>query len=67
MAAFYEEAVAGMIVHHAEKWKQAVSKPELRGWFVGQVLKACDGRADPAKVRECLDAHARDYAIREAE
>lgn len=26
--------------------QQARAKPELRGWFVGQVMKAMNGRAD---------------------
>jgi aspartyl-tRNA(Asn)/glutamyl-tRNA(Gln) amidotransferase subunit B len=29
-------------------------KTQTFGWFVGQVMKATGGRADPARVREAL-------------
>jgi Asp-tRNA(Asn)/Glu-tRNA(Gln) amidotransferase B subunit len=58
MAKFYEEVVYSIIVHHADKWEQAKASPSLREWFVARVMLACDGKADPLKVRRFLDQQA---------
>ena len=29
-------------------------KPQAIGWFVGQVMKATKGQADPARVKELV-------------
>ncbi|MEM9735571.1 MAG: hypothetical protein AAF908_03080, partial [Pseudomonadota bacterium] len=34
-----------------EKVEQAKSKPTLAGWFVGQVMKASKGKANPQAVQ----------------
>lgn len=61
MAAFYEEVICCLIALHDDKWKQAVANPKLRGWFVGHVMKACEGRrCNPDKVRASIDRHAED-------
>jgi len=32
------------------------TKPQALGWFVGQVMKATQGKANPATVNELLKA-----------
>jgi aspartyl-tRNA(Asn)/glutamyl-tRNA(Gln) amidotransferase subunit B len=36
--------------------EQAKAKPALLGWFVGQVMKASGGKANPQAVNELLKA-----------
>jgi len=36
--------------------EQAKEKPALIGWFVGQVMKATQGKASPQAVNELLKA-----------
>jgi aspartyl-tRNA(Asn)/glutamyl-tRNA(Gln) amidotransferase subunit B len=33
----------------------AAGKEQLRGWFVGQIMKATRGKANPALVNQLLD------------
>ena len=53
-----EAAVAEVIAANPDKAAQAQAKPSLAGWFVGQVMKATGGKANPqavnALVREKL-------------
>ena len=53
-----EAAVAEVIAANPDKVAQAQAKPSLAGWFVGQVMKATGGKANPqavnALVREKL-------------
>ena len=49
-----EAAVAEVIAANPEKAAQAVEKPSLAGWFVGQVLKATGGKANPQAVQEAV-------------
>ncbi|MEM9029962.1 MAG: Asp-tRNA(Asn)/Glu-tRNA(Gln) amidotransferase subunit GatB [Pseudomonadota bacterium] len=53
-----EKAVADVIAANPDKAEQAKAKPNLAGWFVGQVMKATGGKANPqtvqAMVREKL-------------
>jgi aspartyl-tRNA(Asn)/glutamyl-tRNA(Gln) amidotransferase subunit B len=53
-----EAAVAEVIGANPDKVAQAQAKPALAGWFVGQVMKATGGKANPqavnALVREKL-------------
>ncbi|HET7411935.1 MAG TPA: Asp-tRNA(Asn)/Glu-tRNA(Gln) amidotransferase subunit GatB [Pararhizobium sp.] len=53
-----EAAVDAVIAANPDKVEQAKAKPSLAGWFVGQVMKATQGKANPqavnALVREKL-------------
>ena len=45
-----EKAVDEIIAANPEKVEQAKAKPALAGWFVGQVMKATGGKANPQAV-----------------
>ena len=45
-----EKAVDDVIAANPEKVEQAKAKPSLAGWFVGQVMKATGGKANPQAV-----------------
>ena len=47
-----DTAVAEVIAANPDKAAQAVEKPSMAGWFVGQVLKATGGKANPQAVQE---------------
>jgi aspartyl-tRNA(Asn)/glutamyl-tRNA(Gln) amidotransferase subunit B len=49
-----EKAVDQIIASNPDKVGQVTSKPTLLGWFVGQVMKASGGKANPAAVNEVL-------------
>jgi aspartyl-tRNA(Asn)/glutamyl-tRNA(Gln) amidotransferase subunit B len=49
-----EAAVDQIIAANPEKVEQAKAKPTLLGWFVGQVMKATGGKANPQAVNELL-------------
>jgi aspartyl-tRNA(Asn)/glutamyl-tRNA(Gln) amidotransferase subunit B len=49
-----EKAVDEIIAANADKAEQAKLKPNLLGWFVGQVMKSSGGKANPAAVNEIL-------------
>jgi aspartyl-tRNA(Asn)/glutamyl-tRNA(Gln) amidotransferase subunit B len=51
-----EKAVDAIIAANPEKVTQAKAKPSMLGWFVGQVMKATGGKANPAAVNEILKA-----------
>ncbi|MEC9431417.1 MAG: Asp-tRNA(Asn)/Glu-tRNA(Gln) amidotransferase subunit GatB [Pseudomonadota bacterium] len=51
-----EQAVADVIAANPEKARQAVEKPSMAGWFVGQVMKATGGKANPKAVNEIVRA-----------
>ena len=51
-----EKAVDDIIAANPEKVEQAKAKPTLLGWFVGQVMKATGGKANPQAVNELLKA-----------
>ncbi len=51
-----EEAVEAAIAANPEKFEQAKTKPGLLGWFVGQVMKAMGGKANPPAVNAALRA-----------
>ena len=51
-----EAAVDDVIAANPEKVEQAKEKPQLLGWFVGQVMKATQGKANPQAVNEILRA-----------
>jgi aspartyl-tRNA(Asn)/glutamyl-tRNA(Gln) amidotransferase subunit B len=45
-----EAAVDAVVAANPDKAAQAVAKPSLAGWFVGQVMKATGGKANPQAV-----------------
>ena len=45
-----EKAVDEVIAANPDKVEQAKAKPTLAGWFVGQVMKATQGKANPQAV-----------------
>ena len=47
-------AVEAVIVANAAKAEQAKTKPGMLGWFVGQVMKATGGKANPQAVSDAL-------------
>jgi aspartyl-tRNA(Asn)/glutamyl-tRNA(Gln) amidotransferase subunit B len=49
-----EKLVDGIIAGNPDKVAQAKAKPTVIGWFVGQVMKASGGRANPQVVNELL-------------
>ncbi len=51
-----EKAVDDIIAANPDKVEQAREKPTLLGWFVGQVMKATGGKANPQAVNALLKA-----------
>ncbi len=51
-----EQVVDEIIARFPDKVAQARAKPAVIGWFVGQVLKASGGKANPQAVNELLKA-----------
>jgi aspartyl-tRNA(Asn)/glutamyl-tRNA(Gln) amidotransferase subunit B len=51
-----EKAVDEIIAANPEKVAQARAKPNLLGWFVGQVMKATGGKANPQAVNDIVRA-----------
>ncbi len=49
-----EKAVDEIIAKNPDKVEQAKAKPAMIGWFVGQVMKASGGKANPQAVNEIL-------------
>jgi aspartyl-tRNA(Asn)/glutamyl-tRNA(Gln) amidotransferase subunit B len=49
-----EKMVDDIIAGNPDKAAQAKAKPALIGWFVGQVMRASGGRANPQGVNELL-------------
>ena len=49
-----EKAVDEIIAANPDKVAQAKEKPALIGWFVGQVMKATQGKASPQAVNDLL-------------
>jgi aspartyl-tRNA(Asn)/glutamyl-tRNA(Gln) amidotransferase subunit B len=49
-----ERVVAEIVAANPDKAEQAKSNPKLVGWFVGQVMKASGGKANPQAVNELL-------------
>ena len=45
-----------MIAANPDKVAEVKAKPEGIGWFVGQVMKATGGKANPQAVNELLKA-----------
>ncbi|WP_127524193.1 Asp-tRNA(Asn)/Glu-tRNA(Gln) amidotransferase subunit GatB [Mesorhizobium sp. Z1-4] len=51
-----EKAVDEVIAANPDKVAQAKEKPTLAGWFVGQVMKATGGKANPQAVNDLVNA-----------
>jgi aspartyl-tRNA(Asn)/glutamyl-tRNA(Gln) amidotransferase subunit B len=49
-----ETVVDDIIAKNPDKVEQAKTKPALIGWFVGQVMKASGGKANPQAVNDLL-------------
>ena len=49
-----EKLVDEVIAANAEKVAQVAEKPSMIGWFVGQVMKASAGKANPQAVNKLL-------------
>ncbi|MGF1500447.1 MAG: Asp-tRNA(Asn)/Glu-tRNA(Gln) amidotransferase subunit GatB [Paracoccaceae bacterium] len=49
-----EAAVDEVIAANPDKVAQAKAKPSLAGWFVGQVMKATGGKANPQAVQQIV-------------
>jgi len=49
-----EKVVDDIVGQNADKVAQAQNNPKLIGWFVGQVMKASGGKANPQTVNELL-------------
>jgi aspartyl-tRNA(Asn)/glutamyl-tRNA(Gln) amidotransferase subunit B len=48
--------IDNVVAANPDKAEQAKAKPGLLGWFVGQVMKASGGKANPQTVNELLKA-----------
>ena len=51
-----EAVVDEVIAANPDKVEQAKAKPTLAGWFVGQVMKASGGKANPQAVQQIVKA-----------
>ena len=51
-----EKAVDEVIAKNPDKVAQALAKPTMLGWFVGQVMKTTGGKANPQAVNDLLKA-----------
>ena len=51
-----EKLVDEVIANNPDKVSQAKAKPAMIGWFVGQVMKASGGKANPQAVNELIKA-----------
>ncbi len=51
-----EKAVDDIIAANPDKVEQAKAKPTLAGWFVGQVMRATGGKANPQAVNDLVKA-----------
>ncbi len=51
-----EKAIDEIIAANPDKAAAVAEKPQALGWFVGQVMKATGGKANPASVNDILKA-----------
>jgi aspartyl-tRNA(Asn)/glutamyl-tRNA(Gln) amidotransferase subunit B len=49
-----EAAVDEVIAANPDKVEQAKAKPKMAGWFVGQVMQATGGKANPQAVNQLV-------------
>ena len=50
-----EKIIDSIIELNPEQVKALEDKPNLMGWFVGQVMKETQGKANPQKVNDILN------------
>ncbi len=48
--------VDAVVAKNPDKVEQVKAKPAMIGWFVGQVMKASSGKANPQTVNDLLKA-----------
>ncbi|OPB31800.1 Asp-tRNA(Asn)/Glu-tRNA(Gln) amidotransferase subunit GatB [Bartonella sp. AR 15-3] len=53
-AGVIERAVNEIVINNPDKVSQVREKPALVGWFVGQVMKATEGKANPQTVNKLV-------------
>jgi len=51
-----EKVVDDIVAANPDKVAQAKAKPQMVGWFVGQVMKSSGGKANPQAVNDLLKA-----------
>ena len=51
-----EKVVDDIIAANPDKVAQARAKPQLIGWFVGQLMKQTGGKANPGTINQLLKA-----------
>lgn len=51
-----EKAVDAVIAANPDKVEQVKEKPKMAGWFVGQVMQATGGKANPQAVSDLIKA-----------
>ena len=51
-----EKLVDDIVAANPDKVEQARAKPQLMGWFVGQVMKSSGGKVNPQAVNDLLKA-----------
>ena len=51
-----EAAVEEVIMANPQQVAKATDNPKLAGWFVGQVMKATGGKANPQAVQAIVKA-----------
>src|SRR5262245_57500563 len=51
-----EKLIDAIVAANPDKVQQAKAKPAMIGWFVGQVMKASGGKANPQAVNDLLKA-----------
>jgi aspartyl-tRNA(Asn)/glutamyl-tRNA(Gln) amidotransferase subunit B len=49
-----EKAIDDLMAGNPDKVEAVKDKPQALGWFVGQVMKATGGKANPGTVNELL-------------
>ena len=59
-----EKVVDDIIAANPDKAAQVKDKPQSLGWFVGQVMKASGGKANPQSVNESAQVQARHLTSR---
>ena len=59
-----EKAVDEIIAANPDKVEQAKAKPTMLGWFVGQVMKATGGKANPAGRQRHPEEEARHLSLK---
>jgi aspartyl-tRNA(Asn)/glutamyl-tRNA(Gln) amidotransferase subunit B len=51
-----EKAIDELVAANPDKVEEARAKPKALGWWVGQIMKATGGKANPAVINDLLKA-----------